>query len=150
MPELTGELAYWHWLALGLVFVTVEIFVPGGFFLGMGISGLIVGAAVWFAPGLDWKLQAVGFGILALASVAALRVWIKSRPIESEQPLLNLRGRQYVGRTFTLQQPIVDGQGKVRVDDSTWKVRGADCAAGTRVVAKGVDGVVLLVEPADD
>jgi hypothetical protein len=40
--------------------------------------------------------------------------------VESDQPKLNRRGEQYVGRTFTLEEPIVNGHGKIRVDDSTW------------------------------
>jgi len=150
MSELALDLAYWHWLALGIIFVTVEVFVPGGFFLGMGLSGLVVGVTVWLAPTLDWKIQMVVFGVLSLVSVVALRQWLKSRPIESEQPLLNQRGLQYVGRTFTLEQAIVDGQGKIRVDDSTWKVRGNDQPAGSKVVVKDADGVVLLVETAGE
>jgi hypothetical protein len=51
-----------------------------------------------------------------------------------------------VGRDFTLDTPIVNGQGKIRVDDSTWKIRGKDCGAGSLVTVVGVDGVVLQVE----
>jgi len=45
-----------------------------------------------------------------------------------------------------------NGQGKIRVDDSTWKITGADCCSGSRVTVVGVDGVMLEVElsrPAD-
>jgi hypothetical protein len=51
-----------------------------------------------------------------------------------------------VGRVFTLEQPIVNRQGKIRVDDSTWKIEGTDCTAGTNVRVVGVDGVVLKVQ----
>ena len=67
-------------------------------------------------------------------------------PTETDQPRLNRRGEQYIGRTFTLDEPIVNGLGKIRVDDSTWKIEGGDCAAGTRITVVGVDGVVLKVE----
>ncbi len=143
MPE---TLAYWHWLVLGLVLVICEIFVPGAFFLGMGLAALAVGAALWALP-FDWKLQLLAFGVLSLISIPAMRHWIARRPIKSADPLLNQRARQYIGRVFTLDKPIVDGNGKIRVDDSHWKVRGPDCPAGTRVRITGVDGVVLLGEP---
>ena len=64
----------------------------------------------------------------------------------SDEPHLNRRGEQYIGRVFTLDVAIVNGQGKVRVDDTTWKVQGDDCPVGTRVRVHGVDGVVLLVK----
>ena len=65
----------------------------------------------------------------------------------TDQPALNRRGEQYIGRTLTLDEPIVNGQGKIRVDDTTWKVEGDDMPAGTRVTVIGVDSVVLKVAP---
>jgi hypothetical protein len=45
---------------------------------------------------------------------------------------------------FTLDAPAVNGHGKIRVDDSTWKVVvEQDCPAGTRLRIVGVDGVML-------
>ena len=44
LPDIHPE--FWHWLVLGLVFVTIEPFVPGTFFLWMGISaGIVVKSA---------------------------------------------------------------------------------------------------------
>jgi membrane protein implicated in regulation of membrane protease activity len=63
--------------------------------------------------------------------------------------LLNRRGQQYTGRIFTLDHPIVNGVGKIDVDDSTWRVKGPDLEAGTRVRVVGVDGVVFVVESAE-
>ncbi|WP_338063185.1 NfeD family protein [endosymbiont of Riftia pachyptila] len=59
---------------------------------------------------------------------------------------LNRRGEQYLGRSFTLEDPIINGEGKIRVDDTTWKIRGNDCPGGSQIKVIGVDGVVLLVE----
>ena len=74
------------------------------------------------------------------------RGYIKKKPFESDKPNLNRRGAQYVGRTFTLSEPITNGFGKIRVDDSTWKVEGSDSPAGAQIRVVGVDGVVLKVE----
>ena len=73
--------------------------------------------------------------------------WLKRHPTETDQPRLNRRGEQYLGRVFTLEHPVVNGLGKIRVDDSTWKISGPDCSEGTQVRVVGVDGVVLRVEP---
>jgi hypothetical protein len=54
-----------------------------------------------------------------------------------------------VGRVFTLGNPIVNGEGKIKVDDSIWKIRGPDCEPGARVRVNGVDGVVLTIEPVE-
>lgn len=143
------EILFWYWLVLGVAFMTIEIFMSGAFFLGMGMAAIIVGGIVWIAPDQDWEYQVFWFAILAIISVVGLRRFVRARPIESEQPLLNQRGKQYVGRTFTLDEPIVNGQGKIRVDDSTWKVHADDCAAGTTIIITGVDSVVLQAKVVD-
>lgn len=146
MLDTLAHLQYWHWIVAGLVFVTIEMFVPGAFFFGMGLAALIVGTALWLAPEFPWQWQLFSFAVLALISIVAGRHWIKSRPIETDQPLLNQRGAQYIGRTFTLIEAMDNGQSKIRVDDTTWRVRGDEGHAGDPVRVTGVDGVMLLVE----
>ena len=70
-----------------------------------------------------------------------------SEGLKTDEPLLNKRGEQYVGRTFTLEEAITNGFGKVKVDDSTWKVEcEIDLDAGSKITVKSVDGTVLQVE----
>lgn len=140
------DISFWHWVLLGVVFITAEAFVPGAFFLGMGISALIVGGGLWAMPDMDWKVQLFAFAVLSVISIFVGRKVLKHKPVESDQPLLNQRGAQYVGRSFNLHEPIVNGDGKIRVDDSTWRVAGTDAPAGTLVKVTGVRGVVLEVE----
>jgi membrane protein implicated in regulation of membrane protease activity len=87
--------------------------------------------------------------VLTILSVFVIRSFFKAHPVKSDQPLLNRRGHQYVGRVFTLGNPIVNGEGKIKVDDSIWKIRGPDCEPGARVRVNGVDGVVLTIEPVE-
>ena len=141
--------AWWHWAILGVAFITVEVFVPGGFLIGMGIAALVVSLVAALAAKLGWEHQLLLFAALSLVSVFVMRRYFVSSPIETDRPLLNQRGHQYVGRRFTLDEPIVNEQGRIRVDDSTWKIRGEDCDAGTAVIITGVDGVVLHAERAD-
>ncbi len=149
MGELNLGIEFWHWLTLGVMFITIELFVPGAFFLGMGVAALIVGATAWLVPTMAVELQLFLFALLSLISIVVGKKILRTRPIESDQPLLNQRGHQYVGRVFTLEEAIVNGQGKIKVDDSIWKVEGQDCEHGTRVKVTGVDGVVLQVSAAD-
>ena len=53
----------------------------------------------------------------------------------------------YVGRSFTLKEPIVDGRGKLAIEDTVWEIEGPDLAAGTRVKVTAVSGMSLIVEP---
>jgi len=67
-------------------------------------------------------------------------------PTESDHPLLNKRGSQYIGRVFSLYKPIENGEGKIKVDDSIWKVHGEDCDIKTRVKVTAIRGTVFDVE----
>ncbi|NIM27117.1 MAG: NfeD family protein [Gammaproteobacteria bacterium] len=142
-------LEFWHWLVLGVALAIIEIFAPGAFLLWLGISAGIVGIVLWLIPELSWEYQLLIFAILSVASVVVARRYLTTHPLKTDLPNLNLRGQQYVGRTFTLSEPVVNGQGKIRVDDSTWKISCEDCEAGTKVIIEGVDGVVLRAAIAD-
>ena len=148
MIELGFEPSFWHWIVLGVVFITMEAFAPGAFFLGMGVSAVLVGGVLFAVPATDWKTQLFIFAVLSAISVVVARRWVRGKPIDSDQPLLNQRGAQYVGRTFNLSEAIINGQGKIKVDDSIWKVHGDDLPEGARVTVIGVDGTILTVEPA--
>ena len=147
---LLALLEYWHWLVFALILVILEVFSPGVFLLWIGIGAGITGGLLWLEPELTWQWQLVAFAIFSMVAIILARRFLMSHPIQSDQPLLNRRGEQYVGRTFTLEQPVVNGMGKIRVDDSTWKIEGQDCPEGSRVRVTGVDGVVLRVEQLAD
>ena len=55
---------------------------------------------------------------------------------ETDQPLLNRRGDQLVGRTATLTEPITNGRGRVKFGDTMWRVSGPDLPVGTTVRVK--------------
>jgi hypothetical protein len=92
---------------------------------------------------MSWEWQVLFFAILSIASVVIARRYLTAHPLETDLPNLNQRGHQYVGRMFTLEEPVINGQGKIQVDDSTWKIHCDDCETGTKVIIDGVDGVVL-------
>ncbi len=147
--ELLGYLRPWHWALLSVVLVILEILAPGIYFLWMGIAAGIVAAMLWLFPELGWQAQLLAFALLSIASVAVGRIWLNRSLAHSDEPTLNRRGEQYIGRVVTLEEPIVDGLGRIRLDDTIWKVQGPDCEAGSRVRITGTQGVVLLVEKTD-
>ena len=138
---------FWHWWILALGLIILETVVPGTYFLWMGISAIVLGLLAYLIPSVSWETQLMLFAILSLVSIVGWRVWQSGHPDESDQPTLNRRGEQYIGRVFTLVTPIENGFGKVKVGDSLWRVKGADATAGMRVKVTAVDGVVLVVEP---
>jgi membrane protein implicated in regulation of membrane protease activity len=139
---------FWHWWILGGILVIAEMLVPGVFLLWLGIAAGVTGLVAFFAPSMWWQAQAILFAVLSVASVWGWRAYQRRHPTETDRPTLNRRAEQYVGRRLTLDQPIVNGRGHVRVDDSTWRVEGADLPAGTPVVVTGTHGTILKVERA--
>jgi inner membrane protein len=139
-------LAYWDWFIAALVLVILEIFAPGAVFMWLGIAAAVVGAAVFMAPDLDWKWQFTLFAVLAVVSIVVSRRYLKRRPLTTDHPDLNRRGAQYVGRDFTLDEAVAGGHGRMKVDDSTWRVVGPDLPAGARVQVTAVEGATLRIE----
>ncbi|MEW8068479.1 MAG: NfeD family protein, partial [Candidatus Thiodiazotropha endolucinida] len=127
----------------------LEVFSPGAFLLWLGLAAGTVGLLLLLIPDITWQIQILLFALLSVTIIVLVRAFLQRRPIETDQPHLNRRGEQYLDRTFTLQEPIVNGEGKIHVDDTTWKITGEDCPAGTRIRISGVQGVVLQVSPAD-
>ena len=146
MAELFSHIDHWHWWIFSVALLVLEAFVPGTFFMWMGISAGLVGVLVLIAPGMGWEYQVLAFAVLSMASIMVWHLYFRKHPVQSDQPTLNRRGEQYVGRTFTLAEPIENGSGKIRVDDTTWKINGEDCDNGSKVKVVGVDEVILKVE----
>ena len=142
-----AELGPWHWFLAAVALIILEALSPAAFFMWLAVAAGLVGLVLAVFPELNWQLQLLLFAVLSVLSLFAGRYYLKHHPIKTDEPTLNKRGHQYIGRVFTLDQPIVNGFGKLRVDDTTWRIGGRDCVEGTRVTVSDVDGVVLLVTP---
>lgn len=140
---------FWYWWVIALVLLVVEILAPGFFFLWMAVSGFITGAMVLLIPAISMNMQVLVFSVMSVVAIMVWKFYGKKHPIESDHPLLNKRGDQYIGRVFSLYEPIKNGQGKIKVDDSIWKVRGEDCNIDIRVKVIAVRGTVFEVEKID-
>lgn len=143
------EIAYWHWLILGILLIAAEMVVPGTWLLWPGLAGLLTGMVAYMAPSLGWEAEAILFTVLAVAfAVAGRRLYARLlKP--TDEPALNRRGQQHVGTVHTLDAPILDGAGRMKLGDSTWKIIGPDLPAGTKVRVVAVEGIVLRVERAE-
>lgn len=89
------------------------------------------------------------FAVLTLVAAWLWWRWL-NRQVSEQKPLdahLNQRGQQIVGKRFTLDTPLVNGRGHMRVGDSSWPVvADDDLSAGTRVEVIAVEGITLRVK----
>ena len=149
LERIIGELGPWNWMVLGFALLALEILVPGVFLLWIGIAAILVGLVslqLWEVAWWGWQVQVLAFLVLSLIAAWLGHRIMRDRQSDSDEPLLNRRDAQLVGRTATLQEPILEGRGRIRIHDTVWKVTGPDAAPGTRVRVVSAGGGELRVE----
>ena len=146
MDAFLSNIDYWYWWILAGIFLIIEVSAPSFFFLWLTIAAAITGFVLLAIPDLGWEYQLLIFSGLLIISIGAFRRYQRSRSTLTDRPTLNRRGEQYIGRTFTLSEPIINNNGVIRVDDSSWRINGADLPAGSTIKVVGAEGVILQVE----
>jgi membrane protein implicated in regulation of membrane protease activity len=149
MSDMLVTLGTWNWLILGLLLMALELLAPGVFLFWLGLAALLVGL-LSFVLHPAWQTQILMF---ALSAAAAVPLWRhlarRNSAVSVSNPFLNRRSDALVGRVCTLEKPIVDGEGKLRIDDTIWRVFGPDLPTGTRVTIVKAEGVRLTVAAVD-
>ena len=136
---------YFWWIVAG-VLLLAEMTMPGFFMLWLAAAAALT-ALVDLYFNLSWAGEVLTFAALAMVLVLATwRMVIGGRNSKSDQPHLNQRHQGLVGRSFALERAIVDGSGKIKVEDTLWDVDGPDMVVGARVKVIGVQGMRLVVE----
>lgn len=149
--RIVAELGPWAWWVFGIVLLILEVLLPGVFLVWIGIAAILTGALsllLWEQSFWAWQAQWLVFAVLSLIAVLVGRRIVSSRGQSSDQPYLNQRGQSLVGRTATLEQPITEGRGRIRLDDTMWSVQGPDLPIGARVRVTASNGGDLTVEAA--
>lgn len=150
ITEYLQMLTKWHWVGFGVALVILEVLVGASFFLlWLGVAAMLISVVLLVFPGLSWQSQLLIYSLEAVACVFFWHIYLKHNPAQTDKPRLNRRSEQYIGRVFTLEEPIINGRGKIKVDDSSWRIEGDDLPAGTKVLVTGVNGVILHVKIAD-
>lgn len=143
-----SQIEFWHWWAFGVFLAALEILMPGTILIWMGASAAVTGVFKLILPGLGWEFQLLIFAVLSIVTVLFSLMFLRRHPTETDEPNLNRRGQRLVGRVFTLDDPIVNGAGRVKVGDSLWRVEGEDFMGGTKVRVVDIRGTTLIVEKA--
>jgi len=137
------------WACLSLLLIAAEVVAPGVFMLWLGMAAAVVFAVVLLVPGIPPPLQALGFIVLSFAFIAVYRRYFRKADQQSDQPLLNRRAEQFVGKVYVLESAISNGTGRIKMGDALWTVTGPELPAGARVRVTAAESMVLSVVPAD-
>lgn len=147
MDQFVPILGHWAWFVAAALFLLLELMLPGVFFIWLALAGAATGIADYLLD-LPWQAELLLFAALSVVAVlAGRRVYRGSGMEPVDNPHLNRRQMGYVGRSFTLHQPISDGRGKLTIEDTVWEIEGPDLPAGARVKVTAVKGMSLVVAP---
>ena len=144
MEHFIPFLGYWVWWVIAGVLLILELAMPGVFFIWLAIAAAVTGFADFYFE-MHWQTELLLFAGLSVASVIAGRVVYRGQSGEpADNPYLNRRQLGFVGRSFKLDEPIVNGRGKLTIEDTIWEIEGPDAAPGTMVKITAVSGMRLV------
>ena len=140
---------WWHWLALGLILVALEMAASGGFYvIFFGIAALTIGTLHLFQIAGPVWLQFLLFSVISVASLLLFR----NRLIR----VLKLDGAatdvdSMVGETAVPLEDILPGAvGRAELRGSAWTARNttnATLVRGQRCRVTRVDRLMIFLEP---
>lgn len=147
-------LTAWHWLALGLALIGIEMLVGTFDLFWIGVAALATAlyAAGWLPlpeGWTGWLGQTIVFSLLAVALVLLGRTVLAGlRRPASSHPMLNRRSASLIGSRAEVSESFHAGRGRVKVGDTTWLAEsdtGEDLSAGEGVRIVGAQDLLLKV-----
>ena len=135
------------WGCVALVLIGLETLAPGIFLLWLGFAAAGVSVLLLFGLPLSILIQTVAFVILSFVSVGLYWKYFRNTGMDSDQPMLNKKQDQLLGKVLNLETAIINGSGRVKIGDAFWQVQGVDVSEGTIVRVVAIHDAVLLVEP---
>lgn len=146
--DMLIEPFFYNWLILGVVLLIIEVATFTLLFFWLALAALFMVGVSYFFPGLSLTAQLFMFAATTLLSVIIWHKAFKKTQDNIGDARMNNRTNRYIGRTATIVEPIINGRGKIQIEDSLWRVRcDNDLPVDTQVEIIGADGVLLDVRP---
>lgn len=144
----------WHWLALGLLLLSLEMMLGTFDLLWVAIAAGLTSAFTAIAPDgiAGWQGQLVFFAIASTALfIMGRTLFRRMRENVEEHPTLNKRMAGTLGQRAIVAEDFTGGVGRVKLGDTVWSAQsidGANLASGAAVVVESTQGTTLMVKPA--
>ncbi|WP_084396012.1 NfeD family protein [Henriciella aquimarina] len=154
ISALVWPLTAWHWLALGLILLSIEMAVGTFDLLWIAIAAGITAIFAAIAPaGLsDWQGQLIFFAVAAVGLfVLGRTVFAGMRQMVGDHPTLNRRMDRTIGQRGVTVGAFASGMGRVKLGDTEWSaetVDGSNPRDGTAIIVAETAGNVLRIKPA--
>lgn len=148
---LNAHIAYWHWLVLGLLLVTAEIFVSGFILFWFGLSALVMGLLL-LGVDMPITLQLI---LWAALSVGMLIFWLKRmKPKWKDRTTSGMAFEALTGQVGSvIESNAGKSRGRLRfpapiLGEDEWTfICNAEVAIGDRVRVQDISGNALVVSP---
>jgi membrane protein implicated in regulation of membrane protease activity len=143
-------MAWWIWLAIGVVLLMIEIAIQTEFWMAvLGSAALLVGLAVGLGMGGPLWAQWALFGVLSVVLAVSIRRRIHQKFVANAPGLEpDLLG----DRVPVASEIPAGGTSEVLLRGSTWRVRNVGSVplpAGSTAIVERVDGLTLELRPPD-
>ncbi len=145
-------LTAWHWLALGLVLLSIEMMAGTFDLLWIAIAAAVTSVFTAIAPDpmAGWQGQLIVFAIASTALFILGRTLLRGmRENIEEHPTLNKRMASTIGEIAVVADKFVAGSGRVKLGDTLWSAKAgeaADLNEGDAVKVVSTEGNELLVQ----
>lgn len=147
MEDYTITLQPWVWLIIGIILITFEAIGVGGFLLGIGIAALCQALILLIFGSMSWQVQVVLFSINSIIFSVLYWKYFRSFNQKSDNSLINDRASQLIGKSVEINQPLVNGQGRVQIGDTLWKVESEDTLTeGSKATVISSKGMILILK----
>ncbi len=148
---LNSNVAWWHWVAGGLLLALGEMLVPSFFLLLVGISAVVVGLVMLIVP-MGFSTQLLLWAGLSVVDVVAWFVFIQPRIPDRTRS--GMAKEALIGQIGTLVEVNTATQrGRIRfpapiVGSDEWEcILQRGLATGDRVTVLQISGNNLVVGP---
>lgn len=139
---------YAIWILCGLILMVLELILPGGIVVFLGISAVMVGSAVYFGLIAHWMHAMIAWFMLSLFFILGVRSFFM-KFFEGDSKIDNVdEDADIIGTVVEVVQDILPYKdGRVRFRDSTWTARGdEEFVVGQKVRVIKREGNALIVE----
>ncbi len=110
---------FWVWLAVGAVFLALEVPTASGYLLWPAASaGAVAVLTLWLVLGPGYQVAA--FALLTIVSTVVGRRLMPHHPAPTGDPDISNRASGLAGRFGKAVAPFAAGQGRVFVDGVEW------------------------------
>lgn len=150
METLSFSIVYWHWIVLGIILVTAEIFLSSFMVLWFGLGAILCGVLLWLMPTMSLTLQLLLWLLFSCGFAVFWFRYFKPRMVDKTQA--GIAREAVIGTSgIVIRAPFENGRGRVRftlpvLGDDEWEfICEQSVQVGDRVQIREFSGNTLVV-----